>query len=185
MFEISSVKEGWSDGTLSPVSVFYIAVRNDRLVFNPRSGRCPTGEEFISASLRLMKAYEAAEGSIERPRRESPIRFLVELDEDSETVYLEEEVDRGYPVKREIVSTLWGGKVEIGSNTSIYDLLDLLVADGRIAIETAISGQQYYRFLEGDDGFDSMTIIPPRDTAHEKGWALPAESPRLVVNGEE
>ena len=168
-----------ADGMLHTVGTFLVAVEGDILRLKPRAGRAPKVEEFLAAVVRLMRAYEIAEGPLERSLRH-PIRLTVlEDSEGTEKCVLEEELDTGYPVERTIISSSsFGGTVEL-FGTSIYDLLDVLVADGRITIESTYSGRQYYRFDERADGLDSIVMIPPREISQESGWIQPGEKPRF------
>lgn len=138
---------------------------------------------FIAALVRLMKAYEIAYGEITRPVREWPIRFISCTDPCfvSSSIVLEEERDRGYPIKR-VITTHTLCAVYLGSHLDIYDLLDSLLASSVIRCDEG----GYYQLPDDRDGFEeSLVLIEPRDISQEPGWVQPGEIPRLVSHDDD
>lgn len=174
MFVVSRTQMGWSNGEKYPATTFLIVVKGNKISLVVREGK-PDGDDVIAA-IRLLVATAA----IARPQRKVPFRFLIEYtDEGTEITFVEEEEFDGYPSKKPLTSVDMSGVIEFEPGVSVYDILDLLVADRRLLVR---NGE--YTVEDGahfEDEFSAITMVEPRDTSSEPGWFQPSEIPHLTT----
>ena len=153
---------------------FFVVIHEGILSIRVTSGQ-PTAPYVFAAIIRTIAEYKALFGAIERPIRPYPIRFIATHRTNGVEFAIEEEIERGYPRKKIIAVIGANRNISLNDDLSIYDMLDLLLAKGRLAIA---DGKYIF---DGGDGFDSMVMVDSRDTSKEFGWTSLDQLPILVV----